>query len=472
MKTHKEQVQIRKLLSGRLLTKRELSQTFPDYNEQQIEELTESMEIISGVITHPKLQCQRCSNSNERLFSEIHSREDSKTSQVFKYCLNCIQMGRISEESTLYHLPSMMIERQAKFPSKLTWAGTLSAEQQRAADDLIESLNDFKRPHLVHAVTGSGKTEMIFPVIDEVLRSGGRAAIVSPRIDVCLELAPRLQAAFGGVSLCLLYGGASEAYRYTDIVVSTTHQLLRFKDSFDLVIVDEVDAFPYVDDETLHFAVKRAKKISSGKLIYLTATPDDKLFQQMNEGEITYTTLPARYHRNILPEPSFVWIGDWRRAIRKRDAHSKLWRLLMSFLQIEGVKIVFMPHIKLAEALHSWLAEDAVQFKLHCVHAKDLERKEKVIALRQNEVEGLISTTILERGVTFENCHVCIVGAEDRQYSKSALVQMSGRVGRKADYPDGTLIYAHYGKNRKMVNARQEIKQMNRLARENNLVNN
>lgn len=469
--TYNEQIHLRDQLRGRLLTKRELFQAFPDYTDQQFVEVMASMEQIPGVITEPKLQCQRCNNSNERLFSELPSLADEPAQRTLKYCLNCMQMGRVSEASKLYYLSDKATKTPERLASKLTWEGTLSAEQQRAADDLIESLHDFERPHLVHAVTGSGKTEMIFPVIDEVLRCGGRAAIVSPRIDVCLELAPRLQAAFAGVSLSLLYGGASEPYRYTDIVVSTTHQLFRFKACFDLVIVDEVDAFPYVDDETLHFAVKRAKRIPNGKLIYLTATPDDKLFQQMNQGEITYTTLPARYHRNILPEPVFSWIGDWRRAIRKRDAHSKLWRLLMSFLQIEGVKIVFMPHIKLAEALHSWLSKEANQFKLHCVHAKDPDRKEKVMALRRNEVEGLISTTILERGVTFENCHVCIVGAEDRQYSKSALVQMSGRVGRKADYPGGTLIYAHYGKSRNMVKACQEIKQMNQLARENNLVN-
>ena len=40
-----------------------------------------------------------------------------------------------------------------------------------------------------------------------------------------------------------LLHGESEPYFRTPLVVATTHQLLKFYHAFDLLIVDEVDAF-------------------------------------------------------------------------------------------------------------------------------------------------------------------------------------------------------------------------------------
>jgi Superfamily II DNA/RNA helicase required for DNA uptake (late competence protein) len=66
-----------------------------------------------------------------------------------------------------------------------------------------ELVNSFKerRNHLIHAVTGAGKTEMLFKVVEEVLKNGFRIAIATPRIDVVDELFPRFQAAFENVKL-------------------------------------------------------------------------------------------------------------------------------------------------------------------------------------------------------------------------------------------------------------------------------
>ena len=47
---------------------------------------------------------------------------------------------------------------------------------------------------------------------------------------------------------------------------------------------------------------------------------------------------------------------------------------------------------------------------------------------------------------------------------------MSGRVGRRPDYPTGELIYAHGGKNTAMIKARSQIKAMNQLAFERGLI--
>lgn len=459
---------IENFLRGRLLSCQEIKKNYPDFEQELNNVLLEKLEISPGLtIENQNVYCNRCANSRQKDFAQIprHLHGGLKISSQKYYCLKCLNMGRITQDETLYFLPDELPALTKERHSQLSWQGTLSDEQARAAGEAIESLEDSTKPHMIHAVTGAGKTEMTFLVIDTVLRKGGRVAFASPRIDVCLELAPRLRAAFAAVPLTLLYGGSEEKYSYTPIIVATTHQLLRFKQAFDLLIVDEVDAFPYVSDESLHYAVKRAVK-DKGKLIYLTATPDNQLIKAVSDKKMTQTILPARYHRFALPEPQFLWIADWREAILKRNKKSRLFKLLNKFLLEEGIKLVFMPNIKLAEYLFEWYTEEYPKVSLACVHAKDPKRKEKVQSVRNGQLEALITTTILERGVTFTNCHVLIIGAEDRQFSKSALVQMSGRVGRKSDYPTGRLIFGHYGISKSMRQARKEIISMNQLARQ------
>ncbi|UUX32940.1 DEAD/DEAH box helicase [Fundicoccus culcitae] len=410
--------------------------------------------------------CVRCNNHQFERFALLPAYQAIPSKY---YCLECIQMGRMTQGMWLYHFPSNARERVASNQAYLSWPGTLSKEQARAAQALIDSLNNKSKPILVHAVTGAGKTEMIFPVINEVLMQGGRVGVASPRIDVCIELYPRFQEAFQTIDVVVLYGGMEEGYRYTPLVIATTHQLLRFKEAFDLLIVDEVDAYPYAGSDMLHYAVEQAVK-KEGKRIYLTATPDEALEILIEDAALEVTTLPARYHGYPLPEPIFKWIGHWKQTIENQNKYSYLWRLLTSFLIIDGIKLVFMPNIKLAERLYAWLTNDFSTIRLACVHALDPQRKEKIAALRSGEYEGLIVTTILERGVTFSNCHVCIIGSESPMYSRAALVQMSGRVGRRADYPTGQLIFGHFGINQKMLQARQQIRQMNQLANEQGLI--
>lgn len=102
-----------------------------------------------------------------------------------------------------------------------------------------------------------------------------------------------------------MYQNSGQEYTYTQLVVCTVHQLLRFYHAFDLLVIDEVDAFPYVNDHQLHYAVANAKKINSSTL-YLTATPDRYLKQQIHQEKLAVTCLPLRYHRHLLPEITLV----------------------------------------------------------------------------------------------------------------------------------------------------------------------
>lgn len=92
--------------------------------------------------------------------------------------------------------------------------------------------------------------------------------------------------------------------------------------------------------------------------------------------------------------------------------------------------------------------------------------------MRDEKLEFLITTTILERGVTFKNIDVLVIGANDPIYTESALVQIAGRVGRSPDYPTGEVIYYHDGLTRDIKRAIKQIQRMNRIAKSKGLIKN
>ena len=77
--------------------------------------------------------------------------------------------------------------------------------------------------------------------------------------------------------------------------------------------------------------------------------------------------------------------------------------------------------------------------------SKTENRLEIVEKFRKQELSILVTTTILERGVTFPCVDVFVLLANHRLYTKSALVQISGRVGRAAERPTGELLFLHDG---------------------------
>src|SRR5699024_10308015 len=78
------------------------------------------------------------------------------------------------------------------------------------------------------------------------------------------------------------------------LTISTTHQLYRFKSAFDMMIVDEVDAFPYHADPSLPFVTQRSKK-KHGSVIYLTATPRKEQKLNIRRKILPHVFITTRY---------------------------------------------------------------------------------------------------------------------------------------------------------------------------------
>lgn len=366
-------------------------------------------------------------------------------------------MGKISECTPLISWNGPPPEQP--LPANiLEWDGKLSAGQQTASDRVVEAIQQ-NLELLVWAVCGAGKTEVLFQGIEAALSAGKRVCIATPRTDVVLELTPRLKAAFPAISVASLYGGSEDRHMYAPLTIATTHQLLRFYKAFDTVILDEVDAFPYTVDESLKHAAAQAKKAISS-MIYLTATPNEKWQRECRMGKRNFTTIPARFHRHPLPVPRFAWCGNWQKQLKKDKLPSNVLKWIQTRIQSNKQTLLFFPHIPLMEKALPILRQlDPI---IEAVHAEDPQRKEKVQQMRARELSVLLTTTILERGVTFPNIDVAVIGSEDAIFTESALVQIAGRAGRSSEYPTGNVTFFHYGKTNAMLKARRQIILMNR----------
>src|SRR5699024_5173596 len=136
---------------------------------------------------------------------------------------------------------------------------------------------------------------MLFPGISLALQEGIRVCIASPSADVIRELLARFQTAFRDVSIQALYSGSPDYDVTAQIILSTTHQLYRYRHAFDVLVIDEVDAFPYHKEKSLQLAADRAQKDRSA-LISLTATPRSHQLKHINSKQAELVFVPIRFH--------------------------------------------------------------------------------------------------------------------------------------------------------------------------------
>lgn len=448
--------------SGKLLLRREI---FLDEKRlQQLIDVAYFTPIRSIERKKFTSQCQRCGNQKRSLFANIPCPACEET---HLYCRKCIEMGRVMECELLYFWTGLEATWE-QHDNPCTWEGELTIEQDKAAKRIVTAASNQESELLVWAVAGAGKTEMLFPGINDALKCGKRICIATPRADVVRELLPRIRQAFSNVAVQGLFSGSKDKDGTAQIIISTTHQLIRYQAAFDLVIIDEIDAFPFHADPSLAFAANRAKKPKS-TTIYLTATPRQNQRMLITRKKLPHVFVPIRFHRNPLPVPIFKMCLSLKKDLKKKLPPQAFMKWLKTRGNPERQLLLFVPTISLAEKMKEKLAGLLVKKGmlvttdgLVAVHAEDQDREEKVQLFRDKKIPMLITTTILERGVTFPSVDVVVIDAGHTVFDEAALVQISGRAGRSPDYPKGEVIFFHDGKTEAMVQAVDAIVSMNR----------
>lgn len=444
-----------------------------------------------------QLQCGRCGTSSEAGGgTELQTERLVRTlchhcGTLCAYCEQCLTMGRVRACTPLIRTGTGRTEPgqpgAAKGSTLAAPGGMdaflkpwgLSEVQTEAAGEALAFLQqppksrrtDRLRRFLIWAVTGAGKTEMIFPLIAYTLYQGGRVVVTTPRRDVVLELRPRIQKAFPEANVVTLYGGSEQRWEQGDITIATTHQLMRFREAFDLVVIDEIDAFPYHNNPLLEFAAEQVCA-PGGAYILLSATPPVPLQREVRRGMLPHARVAARYHRHPLPVPHLLQIpGIARMTSGGGGGTGKLVQLLDRSLKRGAQVFVFVPKIYQVEPVTDWLRKQFPGVRTEGTSSKDANRADKVVAFRERDIRLLVTTTILERGVTIPQSDVFILEADSTVFDAAALVQMAGRAGRSAQDPNGFVVFAAKERTSSQKEAVRQIVEMNKIARKKGYLN-
>jgi len=424
-------------------------------------------------------RCLRCGSGEERM---NRTACEACGSSACAYCEACLTMGR-SRECGLLVLGGGM-ERLADAPCAAArphgggapsapdarWG--LSPAQQAAASAALQYARPRLHPgvstrdaecFLLWAVTGAGKTEMVFPLIEAALAAGGRALVATPRRDVVLELDPRLRRAFPSSRVVTLYGGSEQRWEEGDITLATTHQLFRFHEHFQLVVIDELDAYPYHGDPRLQYAAAKAS-VPGGAVILLTATPSRELQLAARRGKLANARVPVRFHRHPLPVPVQVRIPQVAKLVARRAVPHSLLSRLKASIERGAQCFVFVQRIRHAEPVASLLRAALPGIPIGATSSKDAGRSRHVQAFRDRRLRVLVTTTILERGVTVPRSDVFILDADGSLFDEASLVQMAGRAGRSGDDPAGRVYYCAPFRSRSQQRAVKQITSMNEEA--------
>lgn len=372
--------------------------------------------------------CPLCGNSDRRYLGVRNGKY---------YCRKCISF-RGQEAENDYPICD-------KADYKLSYE--LSKEQKVLSDRLVDNFR-YGVHSLVHAVCGSGKTEIVLKVISFALRSGKRVGFTVPRRDVVIELYERFKNIFKNNKVEVIYGGHSSQIE-ADLICLTTHQLFRYQKYFDLLIIDEIDAFPYADNDVLEAFFLRAVK---GRYIMLSATPSEKVLAQFENAQSCVLKLNKRFHGYPLPVPEIkIGKGFIRYIILLKEVNN--------FVKNNKPVFIFCPTIAICESIYDFLRFFIK--KGDYVHSKREERTKIINDFRNGKILFLVTTAVLERGVTIKNLQVIVFNADHKIYDSHALTQIAGRVGRKKEAPNGSVFFVCEEKTKEMEKSINEIRSAN-----------
>lgn len=371
------------------------------------------------------IKCLRCDNEFEPYFYK--GSKGWYCRKCINFCQESVKEDDLKEVDSEYHLSFKLTERQQEISNKL--------------NELVSEGNSV----LLEAVCGAGKTELVYKTISESLKKRKRVGFAISRRQVVLEIAARLREVFTGLKVVEVCQGYTDVL-IGDLIVCTTHQLYRYYHYFDVLIIDEPDAFPFKGNDVLQaFSLNACK----GQIIYLTATPDDKLMNEVYSGKLKYLYLSRRPSGKDLPVPKVIYAGE-----------IVLFILLIYWIKKIKDKpiLVFVPTIKCGNILYYTFKNFDSCININSITAD----KEKLIdSFRKGKVHVCFSTTVLERGITIKSVNVIIFKADHLVFDEASLIQSSGRVARGIIDTTGQCIFLAESRSKCIDDCLKRIKAAN-----------
>ncbi|MEX0331551.1 MAG: primosomal protein N' [Puniceicoccaceae bacterium] len=205
---------------------------------------------------------------------------------------------------------------------------TLTDEQAASAGHIRETLREGGfGVHLLHGVTGSGKTEVYMRIMKEVLQEGGGIIFLVPEVALTPQTVGRLRARFeavGGDKVVVWHSHLSDGERYdawralatgeARVVVGARSAVFAPVDNLRLIVVDEEHEPAYKQEEVPRYhgrdvAVYRAM-LNEALCILGSATPSLESLHNVKNGKYKVDRLHKRVDDRQLP---LMHVVDMRR---------------------------------------------------------------------------------------------------------------------------------------------------------------
>ncbi len=321
----------------------------------------------------------------------------------------------------------------------------LTGDQKRAIDEIM---SDILLPHpmnrLIQGDVGSGKTAVAFLTAGAVLAEGGQACLMAPTEILAEQHYKNAVKIFGGrLNVLLLTGKTSGADRTKiqgrlragePVLLDGTHAVIEDPVEFKnlaYILIDEQHRFGVEQRRAL-----RNKGIRQGlraHSLILSATPIPRTLALTAYGDLGVTQI-----KEMPPGRSPILTKVIRDKNNLGRAYETIRRELREGRQIYCIYPLVndseaegFTQLKSAVAEVDRLSETFAPFKAGLLHGqmKPEEKGRVMEAFNRNELQILVSTTVVEVGVDVPNATVMAVEHAER-FGLSQLHQLRGRVGR------------------------------------------
>ena len=311
--------------------------------------------------------------------------------------------------------------------------------QKQAVNDIFESLRSpSKMNRLLQGDVGSGKTAVALCGIFMAVKSGFKAAYLSPTEVLAEQNYKLLQKYFPEYTVEYLAGGMTAKEKReakarvkrgeVDIVCGTHAVLQEDVEIPDLsfIVCDEQHRFGVAQRNAL------AEKGEGTDMLVMSATPIPRTLSLIFYGDLDVTTITdkpkARQEvaTSIIPESRY---NDMLEYIGTEVKKGRQAYFVCSKIEDdeEGTLISVK---ELYEDLK--LRLPFVRFALLHGKMKDKEKTEIMSAFKEGQYDCLVSTTVVEVGVDVPNATIMAIYNAER-FGLSQLHQLRGRVGRGSE---------------------------------------
>lgn len=214
---------------------------------------------------------------------------------------------------------------------------------QRMVYEEIESLKH--RKHLIHGVTGSGKTEVYLQLIESALSRGEEAIVLVPEISLTPQTLDRFMGRFGE-QVAIYHSKLSNGERYDEwrkmkdgrakVAVGTRSCIFAPFKNLGIIIIDEEHEQSYKSSmnpkyNALEVAEKRCE-LEGARLVLGSATPSVETYYRAESGDIKLLEIGGRANESPLPNINLIDMREelynGNKSIFSRELYLKIGKTL------------------------------------------------------------------------------------------------------------------------------------------------